>query len=97
MSATEDILVHIEAALDTSRPYLRDDGGNVEIVELDDEMTLKIRLIGSCGTCPQSYMTFKSGIETVILQQVPEVKKIIPVNFFPEHDTFWQIERILRS
>jgi hypothetical protein len=33
----------------------------------------------------------------VILQQVPEVKKIIPVNFFPEHDTFWQIERILRS
>jgi Fe-S cluster biogenesis protein NfuA len=47
---------------------------------------LKIRLIGACGTCPQSYMTFKTGIETSIMQAVPEITKIIPLNFFPEDD-----------
>ncbi len=80
------ILEKIEAALDVSRPYLKDDGGNVEVVELTDDMTLKIRLIGACGTCPQSYMTFKAGIETAILQAVPEIKKIVPLNFFAEHE-----------
>lgn len=87
MIARKHLLEKIEAALDETRPYLQNDDGNVEVVELTDDMVLKIRLIGACGTCPQSYMTFKAGIETAINKAAPEVKKIIPLNFFTEHET----------
>ena len=86
MTSRKEILRKIEAALDTARPYLNTDGGNVEVVELTNDMILKIRLIGACGTCPQSYMTFKTGIETAVKQAVPEVKEIIPLNFMFEDE-----------
>ena len=82
----EEILQKIETALDTARPYLNDDGGNVEVVELSDDMILKVKLIGACGTCPQSYMTFKTGIETAIKQAVPEIKQVISLNFLFEDE-----------
>ncbi|HEY0262413.1 MAG TPA: NifU family protein [Chitinophagales bacterium] len=87
MVAHKQLLEKIEAALDESRPYLKNDEGDVEIVELTKDMVLKIRLVGACGTCPQNYITFKTGIETAIKQAVPEVTKIIPLNFFPENET----------
>jgi Fe-S cluster biogenesis protein NfuA len=62
------------------RPYLKDDGGNVEIVEVTDDMIVKVRLIGTCSTCPQSYMTMNAGIETAVKQAVPEIKSVIAVN-----------------
>ncbi len=87
MTTTPTLLERIEKALDKARPYLRTDGGDVEVVSLSEDMILKIRLIGACGTCPQSYMTFKTGIETAIKDAVPEIQKIIPLNFFPEHES----------
>ncbi|MFN8310679.1 MAG: NifU family protein [Chitinophagales bacterium] len=72
----------VEASLDTMRPYLQDDGGNVEIVEITDEMEVKVKLLGACSTCPQSFMTMKAGIETAIRQAVPEVKKVTAINPF---------------
>jgi len=75
-----DILDKIEASLDSMRPYLRDDGGNVEIVDVTDEGVLRLRLIGACSTCPQSFMTMKAGIETAVKQAVPEIKSVIAVN-----------------
>ncbi len=86
MIDSKEILRKIEAALDNARPYLNDDGGNVEVVELSDDMILKVKLIGACGTCPQSYMTFKTGIETAIMQAVPEIKQVIPLNFLFEDE-----------
>jgi Fe-S cluster biogenesis protein NfuA len=86
MTNQKEILEKIEVALDSARPYLITDGGNVEIVELTDDMVLKIRLIGACGTCPQSYMTFKTGIETAIKQAAPEIKQVIPLNFLFEDE-----------
>ena len=80
MTLQESLLSRIEASLDTMRPYLRDDGGNIEIVELTDDMVLKLRLIGSCSTCPQSYMTMKAGIENAVRLAVPEVKGVEAVN-----------------
>lgn len=87
MAAHKQLLEKIEAALDETRPYLKNDEGDVEIVELTKDMVLKIRLVGACGTCPQNYITFKTGIETAIKQAVPEITKIIPLNFFPENET----------
>jgi len=80
MMTDTDILDKIEASLDTMRPYLKDDGGNVEIVDITDEGVLRLRLMGSCSSCPQSFMTMKAGIETAVKQAVPEIKSVIAVN-----------------
>ncbi|MFN3783566.1 MAG: NifU family protein [Spirosomataceae bacterium] len=76
----QEITKRIEAALDTVRPYLEADGGNVKIVELTEDMVVKLELIGSCSSCPMSAMTFKAGLEEAILKAVPEITKVIALN-----------------
>ena len=70
----------VEDALDTIRPYLEADGGNVEIVEITSDHSLKIELKGACKTCTMSHMTMRSGIEETIRRAVPEITNIISVN-----------------
>ena len=70
----------IEFALDTIRPFLEADGGNVRIVELTDDMVLKIEMMGSCGSCPMSTMTLKAGVEEAIKRAIPEIIRVEAVN-----------------
>jgi Fe-S cluster biogenesis protein NfuA len=76
MISHADLLPRIEASLDTMRPYLRDDGGDVEIHAITDDMIVQLRLLGACSSCPQSYMTMRAGIETAIRQAVPEIRGV---------------------
>jgi len=66
----------VETALDKVRPALNRDGGNVELVDVDEEGTVKVKLTGACGGCPMSQMTLKMGIERVLKDSVPEVKTV---------------------
>jgi Fe-S cluster biogenesis protein NfuA len=68
----------IEAALNKVRPALMADGGNVELVDVQDGV-VKVRLIGACGGCPMSQMTLKMGIERHLKKEVPEVKEVVAV------------------
>jgi len=70
----------IEAALDSIRPYLERDGGNVRVLEFTSDHVLKLEFMGACGTCTMSTMTFKAGVEEAIKRTVPEIKKIEVVN-----------------
>ena len=70
----------IEQALDSIRPYLEADGGNVRVLEFTTDQVLKLEFMGACGTCPMSTMTFKAGVEEAIKKAVPEIKKIEVVN-----------------
>lgn len=70
----------VEEALDTIRPYLEADGGNVAIVEITKEQILKLELTGACKTCNMSHMTMKAGIEETIKRAVPEIKGIESIN-----------------
>jgi len=70
----------VDDSLNSVRPYLEKDGGNVEIVEITDSKVVKLRLLGACETCPQSLMTLKSGIEESIKRDVPEIKAIETVS-----------------
>jgi Fe-S cluster biogenesis protein NfuA len=81
---TEELLPLVEASLDTMRPYLKDDGGNVEVVDITDEMVVKVRLVGACSTCPQSFMTMKAGIEEAVKRSVPQIKGVEAVNLVRE-------------
>ncbi|EON79440.1 hypothetical protein ADIS_0007 [Lunatimonas lonarensis] len=70
----------IEAALDTIRPYLEADGGNVKVVDLTEEMVLRLELTGTCSSCPMSSMTLKAGVEEAIKKAIPEIVKVEAVN-----------------
>ena len=70
----------IETALDTIRPYLEADGGNVKVIELTDDMVLKLELLGACSSCPMSTMTLKAGVEEAIKKAIPEILKVEAVN-----------------
>ncbi|MCS6819879.1 MAG: NifU family protein [Chitinophagales bacterium] len=84
MTSQDDLLRRVEASLDTMRPYLKDDGGNVEVIGITRELEVLVKLTGSCSTCPQSYMTMRAGIETAVKQAVPEIKRVVAVNQNPE-------------
>lgn len=79
----EALIDKIEIALNSVRPYLEADGGNVKIVEITDDMTLKLELLGACGSCPMSSMTFKAGLEEAIRKSVPEITHVEAVNLTP--------------
>lgn len=78
-----DIYNKVEKALDTIRPYLAADGGNVKILEITEEGLLKIELLGTCGNCPMSTMTMKAGIEESVKKAVPEIVHVEAVNLTP--------------
>ncbi|MFL5753407.1 MAG: NifU family protein [Bacteroidia bacterium] len=75
----KEIIARVESALDSIRPYLEADGGNVEIVGLNDG-TLEVELKGACKTCSMSMMTMKAGIEETIKRAVPEIREVVAVN-----------------
>ncbi len=69
----------IEAALNRIRPALMADGGNVELIGVESDGTVRVKLTGTCGGCPMSQMTLKQGVERVIKEEVPEVKEVISI------------------
>ncbi len=70
----------VEQALDTLRPYLEADGGNVTIAEITPDNVVRLRLLGSCASCAMSIMTFKAGLEQAIKKAVPEVSAVEALN-----------------
>ena len=74
------LLEQVEAALDSIRPYLEADGGNVSIEEITPDHVVRLKLLGSCGSCPMSIMTLKAGIEQAIIKAVPEITSIEAIN-----------------
>ncbi len=62
--------------LDSIRPNLQADGGDIKFIRLDDENVVYVHLIGACGGCPMSQITLKQGIERILKMHVPEVKAV---------------------
>jgi len=66
----------VQEALNKVRPSLQADGGDVQLVDVDENGLVKVKLTGACGGCPMSQMTLKMGIEKVLKQNVPEVTRV---------------------
>lgn len=66
----------VQKTIDTIRPMLQRDGGDVELVEVTDDGIVKVRLVGACGTCPMSTLTLKNGIEAKLRQEISDVKAV---------------------
>ena len=68
----------VETVLEKIRPKLVMDGGDVELVEIDNG-TVKVKLTGACGSCPMSTMTLKMGIEQILKEEIPDIKEVVAV------------------
>lgn len=69
------LIERIEEVLNTVRPYLQSDGGDVQIVEIEGDV-LKVKLLGNCENCNMNTMTMKAGLEQTIIKSIPEIKKV---------------------
>ncbi len=82
MTAAEknEIMTKVNSAIETIRPYLIADGGDVTLVDITDDLVVKVRLTGACDGCPFSLMTLKAGIEQAVRKKFPELKELLAVN-----------------
>jgi len=71
-----ELFTRIESALDQLRPYLQADQGDVSVIDVTDDMTLRLRFQGACSNCSMSAMTLRAGIEQTVLRMVPEIKSV---------------------
>ena len=79
MSESKFIKERVIKALERVRPYLQSDGGDIELVEVADDMSVKVKLTGACHGCPYSMQTLRAGVEQAIMNEVPEIKRVISV------------------
>lgn len=73
------LLNKINTTIDSLRPYLQADGGDIIVEDITDEKVVKVKFTGACITCPFSFHTLKAGIEQAILKEIPEIKQVISI------------------
>ena len=75
----EAIKERVEKALEKIRPYLHADGGDISLVDITDDMVVKVEMKGACNGCPFSLQTLKAGVEIAVKKEVPEIKEVVDV------------------
>ncbi len=70
----------IKKALDSIRPYLQADGGDVELVNISKEGIVQVKLMGACSSCPMSQMTLRAGVERALIREVPGIRRVEAVS-----------------
>ena len=70
----------VAEVIESIRPMLQNDGGDIELVGVDDDNTVRVRLQGACKGCPGAAQTLKMGVERILKEKVPEVKEVIAVD-----------------
>lgn len=74
-----EVMELVKEALESIRPYLQADGGDISIVEITNDWVVKVQLEGACDGCPMSVQTMKNGVEMVIKTKVPFIKEVVAV------------------
>ena len=68
----------VDKALDLIRPALQNDGGDIQVVDVDEAAgVVKVKLTGACGSCPMSQMTLRMGVERVLREEIPDLKEVV--------------------
>jgi len=76
----EALTIKVKNLIDQVRPYLQQDGGDINFVEITDDFIVNVELTGACGSCPYSTMTLKNGVENTIRKAIPEILGVEAVN-----------------
>jgi len=75
----EDLKLNVEKALNEIRPFLQSDGGDINLISIDEGKLVKVQLVGACTSCSVNQMTLKSGVEMTIQKYAPQIEKVINV------------------
>jgi Fe-S cluster biogenesis protein NfuA len=75
----EERLSEVQKVIDEIRPYLQGDGGDCELIGIDEDGTVQLRFVGACGGCPSATATLKMGIENFLREKTPWVKEVVQV------------------
>lgn len=78
--SNQELFDRVEKALDSIRPYLMSDGGDVKLLEVTPDNDVKLELLGNCSSCAMSAMTLRAGVEEAIRKMAPEVKAVVAIN-----------------
>ncbi len=76
----QQLIADIDLALNDVRPHLAVDGGNIEVVDVTEDMTVQVKWLGNCDGCSMSAMTMRAGIERTIKDKIPGIKGVVAVN-----------------
>lgn len=79
MMTGQELHDKVEIALEEIRPFLKNDGGDIELLEIEDDKHVKVRLLGTCIDCTVNQMTLKSGVEMTIKKHVPQIESVTNV------------------
>ena len=74
---SKELRLNVEKALEEIRPFLQSDGGDISLISIDNENSVKVRLEGACVGCSVNQMTLKSGVEMTIKKYAPQIKEVI--------------------
>lgn len=74
-----ELIQKVNNILDQVRPYLQADGGDLELMDITEDMVVNVKLVGACDSCAFSTMTLKAGIEATLKKIVPEIKEVVAV------------------
>ncbi|WP_243473753.1 MULTISPECIES: NifU family protein [Winogradskyella] len=77
--SSEELKLNVEKALDEIRPFLQSDGGDINLLSIDDDKLVKVQLTGACTSCSVNQMTLKSGVEMTIKKYAPQIERVINV------------------
>ncbi len=80
MEVNEELIRKVKNLIEQVRPYLQQDGGDINFVEITDDLVVNVELTGACGSCPYSTMTLKNGVENTIRRALPEIKSVEAIN-----------------
>lgn len=80
MAEKTELTEKVKNVIEQIRPYLQQDGGDIEFVEITSDKIVNVKLTGACGSCPYSTMTLKNGVETAVKKAVPEIESVEAIN-----------------
>ena len=76
---SEEVRSNVEKALEEIRPFLKNDGGDITLLEIQDDRLVKVQLKGACAGCTVNQMTLKSGVEMTIKKYAPQIEKVLNI------------------
>jgi len=76
----QELVLRVDQALEDIRPHLAVDGGNIEVVDITDDMEVQIKWLGNCESCSMSAMTMRAGVEETLRNKIPEILGVVAVN-----------------
>ena len=77
---TKSLNDSVAEVVESIRPMLQNDGGDIELVSVDEDKTVRVRLQGACKGCPGAAMTLKMGVERLLKERIPEIKEVVAVD-----------------